>query len=311
MNTSLAETLRRYAHNSDASWSCGSFGAIAEFARDVGEPAKIADRDGITVVTERGGLHINFSADIRPIAYELPGKHPAAWQQALALCLPVERCCLTGRDVLTELGADAEALDPANLGAILFDLGLAVSHAEICVRTSDAQAIALLRSGRGRSLLSPDGLSLLREVARLSPHRVFRCRFGRIEVYQRVPGPKDRTPAGPHTHVLPRLLALRRTHAATLPVPPGYVPCMTLFPPSPIAGGHDGVRRFDETRYAEFQALWNRYGVPELVALKSDVFESLSLGESASSHDLPPPLDRVGRATVRVALRQWRQLQQA
>lgn len=311
MNTYLAETLRRYAHNSDASWSCGSFGAIAEFARDAEEPVKIADRDGITVVTERGGLHINLADDIRPIAYELPGKHPEAWQHGLALYLPVERCRLTGRDVLTELGADAEALDPANRSGILFDLGLAVSHVEICVRTSDAQAIALLRSGLGRSLLSPDGLSLLREVARLSPHRVFRCRFGRIEVYQPIPGPKDKTPPGPHTHVLPRLLALRRIHAATLPLPLGWVPCMTLFPPNPISNGHGGVRQFGRERHEAFQHLWTQYGITELVALKSDVFASLSAGKSAPIYDLSPPLDRAGRATVRVALRQWQQLHRA
>ena len=248
MSPTLAETLRLYAEDSDASWSCGSFGAIAEFARDRDEAAEISD-EGVTVSTARGGLRVIATTDIRPIAYELSGKHPDVWQHGLALCLPTESCQMAGRTVLTELGPDAEALRPADRGAILFDLGLAVGHADICVRTADPQTVALLRGGLGRSVLSPDGLSLLREIADFSPHRVFRCRFGRIEVYQPIPSPKDKTPSGPHTHVLPRLLALRRTHAATLPIPQGWVPCMTLFPPNPISNGHGGIRPFDRARF--------------------------------------------------------------
>src|SRR4051812_23046980 len=103
MNPTLAETLRRYAEDSDASWSCGSFGAIAEFARDRDEAAEISD-EGVTVATARGGLRVIATADIRPIAYELSGKHPAVWQHGLALCLPTESCQMARRVVLTELG---------------------------------------------------------------------------------------------------------------------------------------------------------------------------------------------------------------
>ena len=308
MDEPLIDILRRYIRDSEASWSCGSFGAVAEFARDPGEDAAIS-KDGLAIVTARGGIRLTPSNDIRPIAYELPGRHPDAWQHGLALCLPVGNCRLSGREVLTELGPDAEALRPRDREAILFDLGLAIRHADICVRSTDPRAIELLRGAAGCPLLSPDGLSLLREIARLNPHRVFRCRFSRIEVYQPIPGPKDKTPSGPHTHVLPRLLALRRTHAATLPIPDGWVPCMTLFPPNPISDDHGDVRSFDRTRYEAFEDLWRRYGIPELVALKNDIFAAVSDGRPSSLGDLPPPIDRAGRATAKVALRQWRQVQ--
>ena len=48
-----------------------------------------------------------------------------------------------------------------------------------------------------------------------NPHRVFISRLGRIEVYQPIPPPSGKSPEGPHTHVLPRLLQSRRTHPAT------------------------------------------------------------------------------------------------
>ena len=308
MGESLIDILRRYIRDSEASWSCGSFGAIAEFARDPNEEAVISD-DGLAIVTAQGGMRLAPIGDVRPIAYELPGHHPEAWQHGLALCLPVGNCRLAGREVLTELGPDTLALRFDDREAILFDLGLAIGHADICVRTADPKTLGLLRSGAGCSLLSPDGLHLLREIARLNPHRVFSCRFGRIEVYQPIPSPKDKTPSGPHTHVLPRLLVLRRTHAATLPIPHGLVPCMTLFPPNPISDGHGGIRPFDGAQYEEFQHLWNRFGIPELAALKDAIFSTLSAGQSALPSDLLPPLDRSGRATARVALRQWQQIQ--
>jgi hypothetical protein len=306
MDQIFVDILRRYLRDSETSWSCGSFGAIAEFARDPGEDAEISE-DGFHIVTARGGIQLTPVDDIRPVAFELPGHHPYTWQHGLALCLPAEYSRLAGREALTELGPDTKALRPGDRKAILFDLGFAIGHADICVRTANPETIGLLRGGLGRSLLSPEGFSLLREIARLSPHRVFRCRFGRVEVYQPIPSPKDQSPPGPHTHVLPRLLALRRSHAATLPIPAGCVPCMMMYPPNPISDGHGGVRSFDNEVYEVFQRLWKRYGVQELVALKEQIFAVLSAGQFTSPRDLPP-LDRAGRALIRVALRQWQQI---
>src|SRR5271169_357288 len=115
-----ADILRHYAKDSAARWSCGTFGAIAEFARDPGEPAEISEGDKITIVTGRGGMRLDPETDMRPVAYELPGPHPAAWQHGLALCRPAENPGASGREALTELGPDAKALRPADRDAILF-----------------------------------------------------------------------------------------------------------------------------------------------------------------------------------------------
>ena len=44
----------------ETNWSLGTFGAIAEFARDPDEPVALSDGDaGLTAVTARGGIRID------------------------------------------------------------------------------------------------------------------------------------------------------------------------------------------------------------------------------------------------------------
>ena len=136
MDDALIDILRRYIRDTEASWSCGSFGAVAEFARDPDEAAIISE-NGLSIVTARGGMRLAVVDGVRAIAYELPGRHPDTWQHGLALCLPEDNCRLAGRAALTELGPDAKALRPDDREAILFDLGLAIGGADICVRTAD------------------------------------------------------------------------------------------------------------------------------------------------------------------------------
>jgi len=62
------------------------------------------------------------------------------------------------------------------------------------------------------------------------------------------------------------------------------------------------VRPFRRGHHAAFQALLDRYGDPDLVALKRQVVESIGGGRAPVEVSLPD--DRFARATVRVALRQ-------
>jgi hypothetical protein len=173
---------------------------------------------------------------------------------------------MSGRTVVTEIGPDRRALRPEDRDAILFDLGLGGATAEICVRSADPGTIGLLRESHGRRLF--ECTSLLSRLPELSPPRVFVSRLGRIEVYQPIPAPTGKSPDGPHTHVLPRLLARGRSHAATVPIPGGWVAGMTLYPPHPLRMGSGKPIAFDAARHAAFQALMDRYGAPALVAGK-------------------------------------------
>ncbi|CAO3426088.1 DUF6925 family protein [Azospirillum doebereinerae] len=304
----LAALLRHGVADPATAWSLGSFGAVAEFMRDADEPVRLLD-DGMalkgTVLearTARGGLRVRLDAAlrpaVRPVAYESAAG--TGWSQAVALCLPADACAMSGRRVVTELGPDRDALAPEDRDAILFDIGLGLAQTDACVRSADSRVIERLRAGTGLALFDPDN-PLGRAMPELSPARVFLGRFGRIEVSQPIPPPGGASPDGPHTHVLPRLLASGRTHAATTPIPEGWVPVLHLFPPHPAKDGHGRPIPFDEARHAAFQRHLERYGVPALVALKRRVLEALHRNE-------PPiddaALDRTERLAVRVALRQ-------
>jgi hypothetical protein len=135
-----------------------------------------------------------------------------------------------------------------------------------------------------------------------NPHRVFISRLGRIEVYQPIPPPSGKSPEGPHTHVLPRLLKSRRTHPATEPVPDGWVPCAHIYPPHPARDGLGEPRPFDPARHVSFQQMTAVCGDPEIVAIKRRVIDAVRAGK--------PPSEiaesRHGRTSVRIALRQMK-----
>jgi len=209
-------------------WGLGSFGAIAEFTRDEDEDARL-DLDGpvMTVGTDRGGLRLRHDPRVRAVPYKMAG----SGKPAVVLCLPAEVCTGNGITTLTEIGPDGDSIDGRD-GGILFDLGLNLKQVTACVRASDPAMAERLRAGAGLGMFDPAS-PLATAWPDLSPHRVFLCPFARAEVKQPIPRPDGRSPDGPHTHVLPRLIATGRTHAANVPAPEGWIPCLTVFPPAP------------------------------------------------------------------------------
>jgi hypothetical protein len=296
----LDTVLRHYLADPTASWGLGTFGAIAEFHRTSDEPATLDLDAARHVVTARGALRISGTADVRAWAYELPAAGDR-WSHVLSLCLPATRAAMHGRTVVTECGPDHEALRPHDRTAVLFDLGLGTAQVDVCVRTDDPEGLAHLRAGCNRTLFAPQN-PLAPAMPRLSPHRVFVCRFARLEVYQRIPGRDERAPEGPHTHVLPDLLRHQRTHAATALIPEGWVPCLSLYPANPVVDALGRERPFDHEAHAAFQRLLQTFGDPALVRLKAAVTDAVRADQTPDS--FAAPASRAARATVRVALRQ-------
>jgi len=292
------DLLHREISNPDTQWSLGTFGAIAEFSRDRDEPVRvIQSAEEISAVTARGGIAIRPHPDSRPFASE--GITRTGWNQRIALCLPADDCAMNQRIALTELGADREALRPEDREGVLFDLGLAALQADFCVRIGDRSLAARLREHTGRAVFEPDNPAMGIILA-ANPHRVFISRLGRIEVYQPIPPPSGKSPEGPHTHVLPRLLRSGRTHPATEPVPEGWVPCAHLYPPHPARDGLGEARPFDATRHHAFQQMMAVCGDPGAFSIKRRVVDAVLAGE-------PPAAvagDRHSRSSIRIALRQ-------
>ena len=294
------DQFRDFLADSDTGWSLGTFGAIGEFTRDAGEPVEHLDDAGmIGMVTARGGICFRAHADLRLIASELPTRDD--WSHRVALCLSRTSCAMSQRTGISELGPDRDALRPEDRDAVLFDLGLSTLQVDVCVRSGDPEVIAALRRHAGASLFAPDG-ELMQVMLAASPHRVFISRIGRAEIFQPIPPPGGRSPDGPHTHILPKLLAHRRTHAATEPLPDGWIPCAHAYPPHPLRDALGRPRSFVAGHLAAFQRLLDRYGDPRLVALKRDVTAHVMADQAPSEADLPG--DRVARATARVTLRQ-------
>lgn len=297
MSVAASDLLRREITNPGTQWSLGTFGAIAEFSRDENEPVRLANSDGtVSATTSRGAIVLKAYAATRAFASE--GLTKTGWSQRVSLCLPEQACAMNRRTVLTEIGPDRDAPRKEDRDSILFDLGFGALHADFCIR-ADASLAGKLRNHAGREVFEA-GNPAMGMILEAQPHRVFISKLGRIEVYQPIPPPTGKSPEGPHTHVLPRLLKNRRTHPATEPVPDGMVPCAHLYPPHPARDALGEARPFDATHHHAFQAMLVACGDAEAYAVKQRVLDAVHAGEAPASI----AASRHGRTSIRIALRQ-------
>jgi hypothetical protein len=292
----IAETLAGYLDDPASGFTIGSLGAIAEFFRDSDEATQ--GRPGeLWRASPRGAICIVLRDGIMPLAHETLSARPGLWQHGVLFCLPKEAGRGAVRTAVTELGPDRDAIRLADRTAVLFDLGLGQTNVDFCVRTDDAGLIAALRAHEG----GPVG-PLMGALIDASPTRVALSALGRIEVYQHID--RERSPDGPHSHVLPPLLKSGRTHSANIPVPEGWLPCLALYPPHPLFDILGRGRPFEPKHHASFQSLLDRWGDAHYLAEKRRV-------EDAMEHGLPgyaEPTSRVGRLACRVAIRQRMQI---
>lgn len=308
-----------HAHLDDraSSWSIGGYGAIAEFHWLPGDdssddpggvPGEHGGNDGedLQIVTAAGALRIQLHDDVVPHAYQSLSRHPDRWLQGIALCLPWRRARCGGRKLLTELGHDQHAVRAQDRGAVLFDLGLGLPHVDACVRSDSAQLLKVLRSGCGQSLLEP-GNAVMATLKKTSPHRVFVSQLGRVEVYQRIgrAGHQPSTPLGPHTHVLPRLLATGRAGAEDNDAPAYHRACAYLYPSHPLMDSLGNRSAYDQDAHARFTALMERWGNPAFLAERQRAMRAVRAGMDARRYRAPT--NSIGRRALRIAIRELAQ----
>ena len=300
----ISKLLTDQILNAGTQWSLGTFGGIAEFSPDVDEPVKLTTSNSmIAAVTERGGIAIHDVEGLRLFASESITK--LNWSHRVALCLRNDACAMSRRKALTELGPDADALRVRDREGVLFDLGLDAMQADLCVRIADADLVARLREYAGRSVFEP-GNPAMGIILAASPHRVFVSRVGRIEVYQPIPAATGKSPDGPHTHVLPKLLKGRRTHAATEPVPDGWSPCAHFYPAHPAKDDMGNPPPFDHAQHDSFQRLLGLLGSPNSNAMKRRVIAAITAEQPPFAPEAAA--SRNARVSIRVALRQMKAL---
>jgi len=130
------------------SWSIGAFGAIAEFHHTPGSESSEGGCGGLVARSPLGAMRLEPRAGVRLTAYEMLSAYPERWLHGVVLCLPRELALMNQRRVVTEIGADSEAVRAEDRGARLFDLGLARENCDFCVRTSDPRLVPRLRAQR-------------------------------------------------------------------------------------------------------------------------------------------------------------------
>jgi len=304
INQDIRTVLREHLEKPASSFSIGCFGAIAEFHRIPSEPVEVTEHQHtLQSITAQGAIQIALQSAITPVAYEGISKNTKSWQQGVVFCLPRAQARMSQRQHITELGPDRDALQEKHQSAILFDLGLGAENIDFCIRTEDSVLIDALRQCRNQSFFetSPE---LKDSILQLSPHRVILSRIGRIEVYQ--PIGLEKTPEGSHTHLLPKLLASRRTHSANIPVPDGYLPVLSLYPEHALGSAGDDNRQMNTKLFDNFQKLLAMWGRKAYVEEKRRVQQAILSGENPKNFAMAP--ERYVRAAVKVAIRQMRYL---
>ncbi|NIM28336.1 MAG: hypothetical protein GTO67_15160 [Gammaproteobacteria bacterium] len=302
----LPAILRAHLGDRASSWSIGGYGAIAEFHWLPDDRVGTPPGAHLEVATDAGALRLALRDDIVPHTYQGLSRHPDRWLQGISLCLPWRRARLAGRTALTELGDDRHAIRPADRDAVLFDMGLGLPHVDACVRTRSTELTAILRAHCGRALLEPGSVAMA-AIKDASPHRVFVSRLGRVEVYQRIGSPRMQppTPLGPHTHVLPRLLAARRANVEDDDAPPYHRACVYLYPGHPLMDALGNRTAYDRRAHENFSALMQRWGDPVFMAEKRRA--TAAMRARICARDYQAPADRRGRHALRIAIRELAQ----
>lgn len=299
----IAAVLQQHLKSPASSFSIGSFGAIAEFRRNREEQLTIDRLDQLTVATNHGAIRIVINDEVQPFAYETLSANPDRWQHGVTFCLPTAAATRNQRNAITELGPDRDALHDMDRNAVLFDIGVSAANIDFCVRTDDSSLVTLLREVEGQSFLKL--ASAVRDaIIRASPTRVVLSNLGRLEIYQLIGITK--TPKGPHTHLLPKLLINNRTHSANIPIPDKLTPCLTLHPPNPLIDQNGQCVPFDHSHFTDFDKILDQWGHRDYIREKKELSKGVLKGISPS--DYPEPKTRVTRAALRIALRQMRQL---
>ena len=295
--TTLADrTLAEHMANPDTGWSMGTFGAIAEFTRDAGEPAAVTT---LSAVTARGGIRLLPTPALQLVATELLTTE--SWSQRVALCLPREKSAMHARTSLTELGPDTEALREQDHAAILFDLGLGTAQVDVCIRVADPAVAEKLRPLCSRGVFEHDNPAM-HVILAANPHRVFITRIGRAEVFQPIPPPDGKSPEGPHTHILPKLLKHGLTHSANEPIPDGLVPCAHFYPAHPLRDLMGRPHAYDRASVDAFASLLRAFGNPDFIDIKDRAAQAVRAGHAPDSMVFPN--SRASRAAIRISLRQ-------
>ena len=257
--------------DAETQWSLGTFGAIAEFARDPDEPVESQCAGAaLSAVTARGGIRIEPQP--RPAAVRLRD-HDQGKLEPAGRALPAGRSLRHERPSRADR-AWARRRCAARAGPRRASCSISASarlQVDACVRVSDPAVAAQLRAHCGQPTFAagnPAGGIILAH----SPHRVF---ISRRRPHRGLSAdPAGRTARARKART-PTCCSICCATAAPMPrpsrFPDGFVPCAHLYPAHPAKDAQGRSRPFDPRRHAAFESMLRRFGDPQFVALKERV----------------------------------------
>lgn len=230
----LADDIRTFAAQGlgagRGTWALGVYGAVGEFSVAPGEPLRVESRrSALEAVTGRGALRLAIDDSTRALGLAHGGGSQAL--RAVVLAVTRVRLALPVHAAVTALGLDGAAVRDEDKASQMFDLGLGTPAAQFCIRSADPALLEILHRVAGAPWMQV--MAVLGPAAMAhAPHRVVCTAMGRVEVFAPIPGPGDRSPEGPHTHLLPDCLAQGRETSPDMDLPDVYAPGAVFYPPA-------------------------------------------------------------------------------
>ncbi len=297
-NLNLQSLLTTHLSDGSSAFSVGGMGAIAEFQAT--DPIiRQSNTSHFCATSKLGSLSIKIDGSETGLAYETVGSKEDTWQWGILLSVPKKLCGIKTSTILTEMGEDHDAHSSTHQKDLLFDLGTGIPNMKFCVRTNDNDLIIFLRKYEGQTVTS-EGHPVLNVMIDASPHRVVTSQIARIEVYQKID--RHLTSSGPHTHLLPKLLKVKKSHSSKIPIPPDHAPQLTIHPENPLYDLRGHRRKFQKDAYDKFLPTFKAFSKPEFYQEKMRLRNAL-LSRTAPDQ-YPPPNSRLARMAHEIELRQ-------
>ncbi len=223
----ILKTLGTYLKENDYAVSIGGVGAIAEYENPIFQLEETETLLTISSKNKNGAMKAKISQDFRVVAKEILSNKSRLWNQEIIINSIEHNSVKATGGVLRELGKDANPLEEHHKDHILFDLGVGLRNSLFCIRTCHDELIALMRGYIGKKITTTQH-PILEAIVDVSPTRVVSSKIGRIEVYQKIS--RVRTPKGPHTHLLPKLLSLTSKQSEDNSPSTKSLPMITFYP---------------------------------------------------------------------------------
>lgn len=196
-------------------WTMGVYGAVAEFHAE--RPTIRRDATVVTAVTTTGALRVEVDDRTRLFTFSREDAPDEPRVNLLARTGAGPKPAF----VVTALGRDAHAVDPARRNDLLFDLGLGRTLAAFMIRTGNPELQRMLAGACGFPWTSM-APSLLAEITAASPTRVVSTGLGRTEVSSPISLPDGEAPHASRTHLSLGRLELGVEWPLGLDVPEGW-----------------------------------------------------------------------------------------